>query len=59
MATKNRQPATLTSARIKHLAGLGLEDPAALSDRQTRELAGSVMRHIEKQKKEKEKAKRK
>jgi hypothetical protein len=50
MAIK-RQPAKITSVAIERLAGKGLKDPAALTDKQTQELAASVMRHIQELKK--------
>ena len=40
-------PSPLTSPRIKQLAGRGLEAPSQLSTKQVRELAGSVLAHIE------------
>lgn len=46
-----RPAAKLTSVEIERLAGKGLEDPAALTDKQTQKLAASVMRHIQEQKK--------
>ena len=45
--TKRITPAPMTSAKIKHLAGEGLERPSSLSAAQVRALAGSVMAHIE------------
>jgi hypothetical protein len=42
-----RPPAPITSPKIKHLAGEGLQRPSTLTTRQVRELAGSVMAHIE------------
>jgi hypothetical protein len=44
MAKKLHPP--ITSDRVKHLAGEGLEAPSRLSTKQVRELAGSVLRHI-------------
>jgi len=49
--TAKRPPAKLTSVAIERLAGKGLEDPSALTDKQTQQLAASVMRHIQEQKK--------
>lgn len=43
----SRPPAPLTSPKIKHLAGEGLERPSMLTTKQVRELAASVMAHIE------------
>ena len=40
-------PSPLTSPKIRHIAGKGLEKPSTLSTKQVRELAGSVMAHIE------------
>lgn len=40
-------PAPITSPKIKHIAGKGLEAPSTLTTKQVRELAGSVMAHIE------------
>lgn len=40
-------PSPLTSPKIKHIAGKGLEKPSTLTTKQVRELAGSVMAHIE------------
>jgi hypothetical protein len=40
-------PAPLTSAKIRHLAGEGLERPSALSAKEVRSLSASVMAHIE------------
>lgn len=42
-----RPPAPITSPKIKHLAGEGLQRPSTLTTKQVRELAGSVMAHIE------------
>jgi hypothetical protein len=50
MTTKSA-PAKVTSVEIERLAGVGLEDPSALTDKQTQKLAASVMRHIQEQKK--------
>jgi hypothetical protein len=48
MAKKPPQPpAPITSPKIKHIAGRGLEAPSQLSTKQVRELAGSVLAHIE------------
>jgi hypothetical protein len=47
MAKKATPPAPLTSRKIKQLAGEGLRAPSTLSTAQIRELAGSVMAHIE------------
>jgi hypothetical protein len=44
--TPPRNPAPITSERIKHLAGIGLSTPSKLSNKQTQELAASVERHI-------------
>jgi hypothetical protein len=46
-----RVPSPLTSPKIKHLAGEGLERPSKLTTAQIRELAASVMAHIEPRKK--------
>jgi hypothetical protein len=51
MAPKKRTPAKLTSVAIERLAGKALENPAALTHKQTQELGGSVLRHIQNQKK--------
>jgi hypothetical protein len=40
-------PAPITSSRIKHLSGVGLATPSKLTNKQTQELAGSVLAHIE------------
>jgi hypothetical protein len=40
-------PAPITSPKIKHIAGRGLEAPSTLTTKQVRELAGSVLSHIE------------
>jgi hypothetical protein len=40
-------PSPITSPRIKHLAGEGLQRPSKLTAAQVRELAGSVLAHIE------------
>lgn len=40
-------PAPLTSAKIRHLAGEGLERPSALTAKEVRSLSASVMAHIE------------
>jgi hypothetical protein len=37
----------ITSPKIRHLAGIGLENPSQLTTEQIRELAASVMAHIE------------
>jgi hypothetical protein len=42
-----RPPAPITSQKIKHLAGEGLQRPSTLTAAQVRELAGSVLAHIE------------
>lgn len=42
-----RPPAPITSPKIKHLAGEGLQRPSTLTAEQVRELAGSVLAHIE------------
>lgn len=48
MAKKvTRPPAPITSTRVKHLAGEGLKRPSQLSTKQVRELAGSVLAHVE------------
>ncbi len=47
MAKKTAPPSPLTSRKIKQLAGEGLRAPSTLSTEQIRELAGSVMAHIE------------
>ena len=46
-----RKPAHITSDKIKHLAGIGLERPSTLTAKQVQELAASVQRHIESKKK--------
>jgi len=43
----SRPPAPITSPKIKHLAGEGLQRPSSLTAKEVRELAGSVMAHIE------------
>jgi hypothetical protein len=43
---RRTEHAPITSDRIKHLAGLGLEDPTKLSVDEVRELCGSVLAHI-------------
>ncbi|HEV7611382.1 MAG TPA: hypothetical protein VGO37_05860 [Steroidobacteraceae bacterium] len=52
MAKKLSPPpaSPLTSARVKHLAGIGLRTPSKLTNKQTQELAGSVERHIQRKK---------
>jgi len=40
-------PSVRTATDIKHLAGEGLTRPSTLTAAQVRELAASVMRHIE------------
>ena len=47
MVKKAVPPAPLTSRKIKQLAGEGLRAPSTLSTAEIRELAGSVMAHIE------------
>jgi hypothetical protein len=47
MKSPPKPPAPLTAPRIKHIAGKGLEAPSTLTTKQVRELAGSVMAHIE------------
>jgi hypothetical protein len=42
-----RPPAPITSPKIKYLAGEGLQRPSMLTADQVRELAGSVLAHIE------------
>jgi hypothetical protein len=37
----------ITSPKIRHLAGIGLENPSQLTTQQIRELSASVMAHIE------------
>lgn len=44
---KARVPSPKTAAYIKHLAGEGLQHPSTLNAEQVRELAASVMAHIE------------
>lgn len=44
---KTRVPSPKTAGYIKHLAGEGLQHPSALNAEQVRELAASVMAHIE------------
>jgi hypothetical protein len=46
-----RPPAPLTSPKIKHIAGIGMEAPSRLTTAQIRELAASVEAHIEPRKK--------
>lgn len=46
-----RKPAHITSDRIKHLAGIGMQTPSVLTNKQIQELAASVERHIESKKK--------
>ena len=36
----------MTSKKIKHLAGVGLKTPSKLTNKETQELAASVMEHI-------------
>src|SRR5665213_733439 len=43
----SRPPAPITSPKIRHLAGEGLERPSTLTTKEVRELAASVMAHIE------------
>ena len=38
--------ATLTTPRIKTLAGRGLKDPLKLTPKEVQEICGSVMEHI-------------
>lgn len=45
--TSTRPPASITSPKIKKLASKGLKAPSTLTTAETRELAGSVMEHIE------------
>jgi hypothetical protein len=47
MSKSPRPPSPITSKRIKHLAGEGLQAPTRLTTKQVRELAGSVLSHIE------------
>lgn len=47
MTKKTMPPSPITSPRIKHIAGKGLEAPSTLTTKQVRELAGSVLSHIE------------
>jgi hypothetical protein len=47
----SKKPASITSPRIKHLAGEGLRAPSTLTPKQVRELAGSVLVHITRKKK--------
>jgi hypothetical protein len=49
--SSSRPPAPLTSPKIKHLAGEALKHPSTMSAAELRELAGSVMAHIEPRKK--------
>jgi hypothetical protein len=42
-----RPPAPLTSQKIKHIASEGLRAPSTITNKQTQELAASVMAHIE------------
>ena len=42
-----KTPPLLTSAHIKDLAGKGLRAPSTLTTDETRELAASVLRHVE------------
>jgi len=46
-----KKPASITSPRIKHLAGKGLKAPSTLTTKQVQELAGSVEAHITRKKK--------
>lgn len=46
-------PAPLTSPKIKRLAGEALKHPSTMSAEELRELAGSVLAHIEPRKKPK------
>ncbi len=42
-----KNPAPITSQKIKHLAGIGLATPSKLTPKQVQELAASVEAHIE------------
>jgi len=46
-APKPPKPPSITSARIRSLAGKGLAAPSTLTTDEVRELCGSVMEHIE------------
>lgn len=46
-------PSPITSKKIKHIAGEGLQRPSTLTTDEVRELAASVMAHIEPRGKEK------
>jgi hypothetical protein len=41
-----KKTSSLTSPKIKKLAGKGLKAPSTLTTNETQELAGSVMEHI-------------
>lgn len=45
--TPSRPPAPLTSRKIRHIAGEGLRAPSTVTNKQTQELAASVLAHIE------------
>ncbi len=45
--TPPKNPAPLTSQRIRSIAGIGLATPSKLSPKQVQELAASVEAHIE------------
>ena len=40
-------PSPITSDKIKRLSGIGLRTPSKLTNKQTQELAASVLVHIE------------
>jgi hypothetical protein len=46
-APKPPRPPSITSPRIRSLAGKGLSAPSTLTTDEVRELCGSVMEHIE------------
>ena len=45
--TPSRPPSPITAPKIKHIASEGMRAPSTLSNKQTQELAASVMAHIE------------
>jgi hypothetical protein len=51
--TPPKNPAPITSTKIKHLAGIGMKTPSKLTPKQVQELAASVEAHIEPRKKKK------
>jgi len=46
-------PSPITSGKIKRLSGIGLKTPSKLTNKQTQELAASVLAHIEPRRKKK------